>query len=133
MADFLDEKRNEIKGRITELRPLVEEHSRLEAALAALADVPHGVAASAPAKPKAAKAAVRRRSPSSRQPGRPKGSGSRGAKALELVRASPGITIPQLADMMGIKQNYLYRVMPGLVEDGLVKKDGRGWHPKGAA
>jgi hypothetical protein len=31
---------------------------------------------------------------------------------------------------MGIKQNYLYRVLPGLAEDGLVVKDGRGWKPK---
>ena len=29
---------------------------------------------------------------------------------------------------MGIKQNYLYRVMPGLAEQGLVAKSGRGWH-----
>ena len=32
----------------------------------------------------------------------------------------------------GIKQNYLYRVLPGLAEDGLVVKDGRGWKPKDA-
>ena len=31
---------------------------------------------------------------------------------------------------MGIKQNYLYRVLPGLADDGLVEKDGRGWRPK---
>ena len=29
---------------------------------------------------------------------------------------------------MGIKQNYLYRVMPDLAEQGLVTKSGRGWH-----
>jgi hypothetical protein len=29
---------------------------------------------------------------------------------------------------MGIKQNYLYRVMPGLAEEGRVIKSGRGWH-----
>ena len=33
---------------------------------------------------------------------------------------------------MGIKQNYLYRVLPGLEKDGKVVKQGRGWHPKGA-
>ncbi len=31
---------------------------------------------------------------------------------------------------MGIKQNYLYRVMPELASQGLVLKSGRGWHPK---
>ena len=49
------------------------------------------------------------------------------------MKDSPGITIPELAAKMGIKQNYLYRVLPGLAEDGLVAKDGRGWHPKDAA
>jgi hypothetical protein len=29
---------------------------------------------------------------------------------------------------MGIKQNYLYRVLPTLANEGRVKKDGRGWH-----
>ena len=50
------------------------------------------------------------------------------AQALALVGEKPGITIPELADAMGIKQNYLYRVMPGLAEEGKVTKSGRGWH-----
>jgi hypothetical protein len=29
---------------------------------------------------------------------------------------------------MGIKQSYLYRVLPGLEKDGKVKKQDRGWH-----
>jgi DNA-binding IclR family transcriptional regulator len=65
--------------------------------------------------------------------GRPKGSGTRGTEALALVTANPGITIPELAEKMGIKQNYLYRVLPGLQQEGLVSKQGRGWHPKQAA
>ncbi len=34
---------------------------------------------------------------------------------------------------MGIQQNYLYRVLPSLEQDGQVRKDGRGWYPKDAA
>jgi hypothetical protein len=49
------------------------------------------------------------------------------------VRARPGITIPELAEAMGIKQNYLYRVMPSLAESGQVIKSGRGWHARDAA
>ena len=45
-----------------------------------------------------------------------------------LLGSLRGITIPELADAMGIKQNYLYRVMPGLAEEGKVTKSGRGWH-----
>lgn len=47
---------------------------------------------------------------------------------------NPGIKIPELAAQMGIKQNYLYRVLPGLEKEGKVKKqkDG-GWHPTAEA
>jgi DNA-binding IscR family transcriptional regulator len=38
-----------------------------------------------------------------------------------------------MAQEMGIQQNYLYRVLPALQKDGLVRKDGRGWHPLEAA
>ena len=65
--------------------------------------------------------------------GRPTGSGTRGVEALELVKAHPGITVAEIAEKMGIKQNYLYRVLPGLATDGLVVKDGRGWKPKDVA
>jgi hypothetical protein len=139
MADFLDEKRNEIGARLKELKPLVEEYHRLEAAAAALDGVPPQSAGNGSGSTQRAtarvKAAGRRRSTGTGtgRRGRPKGSGTRGAEALALVKASPGITIPEIAEKMGIKQNYLYRVLPGLAEDGLVKKDGRGWHPKDAA
>lgn len=52
--------------------------------------------------------------------------------SVELVAAHPGITIPELADRMAIKQNALYRLLPELATDGLVRKDGRGWHPAAA-
>jgi hypothetical protein len=139
MADFLDEKRNEIGARLKELKPLVDEYHRLEAAAAALDGVPPQSAGNGSGSTQRAtarvKAAGRRRSTGTGtgRRGRPKGSGTRGAEALALVKASPGITIPEIAEKMGIKQNYLYRVLPGLAEDGLVKKDGRGWHPKDAA
>jgi hypothetical protein len=143
MADFLDEKRNEIGARLKELKPLVDEYTRLEKAVAALDGVSSNGSSATTARsaaPRAAKAArstkaapSRRRSTTGKRRGRPKGSGTRGNEALSLVKANPGITIPELADKMGIKQNYLYRVLPGLAEDGLVKKDGRGWHPKDAA
>jgi CRP-like cAMP-binding protein len=135
MTDFLDEKRREIQGRLKELKPLVDEYQRLEAAERALA----GVAANGSggsAAPRATSARSRRpRTASSGQGtgrrGRPKGSGKRAQQALDLVRNRPGITIPELAEAMEIKQNYLYRVMPDLAEQGLVSKSGRGWHLRG--
>jgi hypothetical protein len=160
MPDLLDEKHKEITERLKELSPIVEEHRRLQAAAKALAGIRRAAAAtvttrrskpgrprsaatattSAPAKkpgrpkragrpPAAAKAGSTATAP--RRAGRRKGSGTRAAQALAFVREQPGITIPELATKMGIKQNYLYRVLPGLEKDGKLRKQGRGWHPKG--
>jgi DNA-binding IclR family transcriptional regulator len=125
LADFLDEKRKEIAARLKELRPLVDEYQRLEAAERALSGVSDGKATQAAAPP-----ARRRRRTTEGRRGRPRGSGTRAEQARKLVNEQPGITIPELADKMGIKQNYLYRVMPQLADDGHVVRSGRGWHPK---
>lgn len=45
------------------------------------------------------------------------------------MKSRPGITIPQIAEDLKIEPNYLYRVMPKLVEDGQIKRDGNGWFP----
>lgn len=154
MTDFLDEKRKEIADRLKDLRPAVDEYNRLEAAASALEGV-GGTAATVtatattprrrgPGRPRGSvsrKAAVaaapakagRKKAgrPAGRRAGRRKGSGTRAAEALSFVQGQPGITIPELAAKMGIKQNYLYRVLPGLEQENKVAKQGRGWHPKG--
>jgi hypothetical protein len=169
VTDFLDEKRREIDDRLAELKPLIDEYNRLEAAAAALAGVrgsaPASRAAAAPAAPAApvrrgpgrprgsksrtTSAAKRRGRPPGpkaeaaatttttaaaaprRRAGRRKGSGTRAAQALSFVTGQPGITIPELAAKMAIKQNYLYRVLPGLEQEKKIKKKGRGWYPAG--
>ena len=152
MTDFLDEKRQEINQRLSELRPLVDEFHRLEAAAAALEGVGGNGVAPAPAARVSATptpAPAKRRGPGRprrtaaaapsstttaaaprRRAGRRKGSGTRSAQALNFVKEQPGITIPELAARMGIKQNYLYRVLPSLEQEGKVAKQGRGWHAK---
>ncbi len=129
MADFLDEKRKEIQARMKELKPAVEEYNLLQAAEQALGGLSNGATKPAAA-PSAAPArrARRPRAATGGRRGRPKGGGTRAAQALQLVTERPGITIPELAEAMGIQQNYLYRVMPGLAEEGKVTKSGRGWH-----
>jgi hypothetical protein len=180
VPDFLDQKRQEITNRLNELKPVVDEVRRLEAAVAALAgtvgSAASGASASAvaavtgrrgPGRPRGSgkrarkataastpavgtSATVERKKPGrpkgsgkkigrpagkvgrpkARRGGRPKGGGKRTTEALSLVRGQPGITIPELAAKMGIKQNYLYRVLPGLEKEGKLEKKGRGWHPK---
>ena len=158
MNDFLDEKHREIRDRLKKLQPAVDEYRRLEAAASALAGVGGAARASVaaavagrrgPGRPRgsgkkraaATTAAARTRTAAKpkrkaaratgrRRAGRRKGSGTRAVEALALVKGQPGITIPELAAKMGIKQNYLYRVLPGLETEGKVTKRGRGWHPK---
>jgi hypothetical protein len=119
MADFLDEKLKELNARLRELRPLVDEYHRLEKAQEALTGVDG-------TRQTRRRTAARGRG---RGRGRPRGSGTRSKEALELVRTRPGITIAQMADAMGIKANYLYRVMPTLESEGQVVKRDKGWHP----
>jgi hypothetical protein len=122
VTDFLTEKKKEIDSRLRELRPLVEEYRSLEQAAAALDGVSATPRRSTRTRAPARGTAKRRR-------GRPRGSGTRGKQALKLVKAKPGITIAELAKEMGIKANYLYRVLPGLEKEKKVKRRGRGWHP----
>ena len=165
MTDFLDEKRQEIQGRMAELRPLIDEYQRLEAAASALEGVggasstavatparrgpghpkgsgrkpgrpkgsgrkpgrPKGSGISGPGRPRkvdteaaataaAPAAATATKTPArrGRPPGRRKGSGTRAAQALAIVSEQPGVAESELAARVGIKQNYLYRVLPGL-------------------
>ncbi len=120
-TDYLSEARTALEEQLKALR---DQEGRLERALAELGGT----------------------APARRGPGRPRGSrnapgasktgprrrrrrgGTRAEQALEIVRQNPGVTIPELADRLGIKQNYLYRVMGGLEADGAVKKDGRGFN-----
>ncbi len=132
MADFLDEKRRELQERLKELRPLVDEFHRLEAAVSALDGVGNDAAVPTPTARRRSRASTGGPTPSGSsngRRGRPRGSGTRGKQALELVKTNPGITIPEIAQKMGIQQNYLYRVLPGLQKEGLIRKEGRGWHP----
>ena len=197
MSDFLDDRRKEITDRLKELKPVVDEFNRLEAAAVALAEAIGSTVGSAASDAGSAAVATvtRRRGPGrprgsgtgKKAPGRPRGSGrrarkaaastpagtgkkvgrppgsgkvgrpqgkvgrpagkvasptkarrggrpkggKRAAEALSFVQGQPGITIPELAAKMGIKQNYLYRVLPGLEQENKVTKTGRGWHPKG--
>jgi hypothetical protein len=160
VPDFLAEKRKEITARMDELGPAVKEHKRLEEAAAALDRVaaasPNGASASyspararrrpgrppgsknvsrraskaAPAASAPAKAAAKR---AAQRRGRRKGTGKRAGEALAIIQKQPGITIPDLAAKMGIKQNYLYRILPGLEGEKKVEKKGRAWHPVAAA
>ncbi len=148
MIDFLDEMRREIAVQMDKLKPLVEEYRQLEAAAAALAGIPaaaNGVSGGArrgPGRPRGSTTTATpaptpvspRPAPTAkpapkRKRGRRKRAGGRAQQALALIRAEPGIAISELAQRMGVKGSYLYRILPPLEQAGKIEKQGRGWHP----
>jgi hypothetical protein len=128
VAGFVDSTVKEIDARLSELQ---DEVKKLEAARAALVGTSRGPGRPRGSRTSSTTASTPRRA--RRRPGRPRGrrsgGGTRGAQALALVRSRPGITIPEIATELKIEPNYLYRVMPGLVKDGTVKRQGKGWIP----
>jgi hypothetical protein len=124
LASFVETTLKDIDGRLRELR---QEVDRLEAARSALSGARRG-----PGRPRGSTNSTRTRRRTAtrrRAPGGRRGGATRANQALELVRGRPGITIPQIAEAMGIEPNYLYRVLPRLAREGQLKRDGQGWHP----
>jgi hypothetical protein len=118
LAGFVDSTVKDIDERLRELK---QEVARLEAARNALTGGRRG-----PGRPPGA---TNRRGTRRGRPRGRRGGNTRANQALDLVGKQPGITIPQLAEQLKIQPNYLYRVMPKLVAEGKIKRDGQGWHP----
>jgi hypothetical protein len=132
LADFVDSTVRDIDSRLDELKLEVQ---KLEAARAALVGGRRGPGR--PAGTRTAAATPRAATPRAARSrgGRPRGrrgGNTRANQALQLVSEKPGITIPEIAESLKIEPNYLYRVMPKLVEEGSVKREGQGWHPVAA-
>ena len=125
MAGFVDSTVKDIDARLSELRAEV---TKLEAARSALTGSTRASTRSAESRDRI----VIHTPPGQPWPGTARGrrgGNTRAAQALDLVRSQPGITIPQIAEAMSIEPNYLYRVLPKLVNDGKVRREGQGWRP----
>jgi hypothetical protein len=141
-TDFLTQQRRRIDARLQELKPAHEEYLTLLEAKQALEGLKSSSGSTGtparrgPGRPrgsgngrrkKATRAASTNGRRRARRTTRRRAGGTRGDQAFELIRANPGITVPQLADRMGIRQNYLYRVTAGLQKGRKVKRQGQGF------
>lgn len=122
MPDLIDRIRTEMSTRLAELRPLVDEHARLDAALQALGDadshkpVPVSAAPAARSGSRASK-----KTPATSRPRAP-----RGANRLAVLRAAedrPGATSAELATVSGVQANTLHTLLGRLVKSGELKKE----------
>lgn len=146
-VDFLSNQRKQITKRLEELRPLYEEYLTLEKAQHALDQLGSPIRRAVSGARRSAGRSTTRRGPgrprTRRGPGRPaarrrrapvrrarpsRAGGTRTDQALATIRANPGITIPELAQKLGIQPNYLYRVTASLEKQRRVRRRGRGFH-----
>lgn len=118
----VDEAINLLRERLTELD---SERARLERALASLTDGREGKRG--PGRP--CGSANQGSSSNGRKRRRSRKGGTRAEHALKVITETPGIGAGEVADRLGIKPNYMYRVLTELQADGRVRKEGRAYHP----
>lgn len=137
----LDEVRDledRIITRMRELAPLVREFEDLKAAaghlkievpdLASGSPVSRNGAASRTAKSRPRrKAAAATRKPRTRRSRA--SAGTREEQILRMVRGEPGITVPAIADKLGVASTGLYKPVRKLIDDGQIVKDERELRP----
>ena len=136
MADLLDRIREELNARLSELRALVEEHERLDAALRALdadrtASSGRTSVSTAPASRRRGGAPTGK--PAGLQPGRaavvtpaaPRKRARRGANREAVLRAArerPGASSGELAVASGVERSTLHTLLARLVKAGELEK-----------
>lgn len=125
----VDEARKLLEDRRAQLH---EELKDLEKAISAL-----GGQSSKSAKPAASRTTGRRRgrpagSTNGRRRRRRKG-GTRSEQAVKLLTDKPGLTASEIATDLGIKPNYMYRVLSDLQGEKQIRKDGRKYYAAGSS
>jgi transposase-like protein len=119
MADTADRILDDLRRRRDELKPLVSELDRIEAAIDALERASGDAGSRGNGRASGASA------PAGRRRGRPrKGEPNRTDQFLALVREG-GTSISAAARELGIGPNYLYRIANTLQSEGTIRKDGR--------
>jgi hypothetical protein len=121
-SSAVDEAAKLLRDRISELD---SERAKLERALASLTDGKEGKRG--PGRPRGSSSSAA--SANGRRRRRRRKGGTRAEHALKVISEEPGIGASAIAEKLGIKPNYMYRVLHELQADGRVRKEGRAYHP----
>jgi hypothetical protein len=119
--DLLKRTTDELRKRLNELAPQVQEHERIQKALAVL-DKPTG-RKSSPRRSRGTGASGRRRTTSGRA-----GRGERRQQLLRVVQTEPGIRPSEAARQMGINPSQLHALSRRLEEAGELERRDGGLH-----
>jgi transcriptional regulator with GAF, ATPase, and Fis domain len=120
--DLLERAKEEIRERLTELEPLVEERDRLRSALEALE------AGEGPKTPPRRASRQRGRPTTSRRAGR----GERRTQLLELLQAEPGLRPTEAARRMAVNPAQVHSLARRLEEDGALERRDGALYPSGS-
>ncbi len=120
MPDLLDRIRSEMSTRLAELRPLVDEHTRLNAALQALGDLQSRKPVRAPAAPPASRSRAPKTTSATARKRAPRGANR--VVVLQAAENRPGATSAELATVSGVQGNTLHALLARLVKSGELQK-----------
>jgi len=128
--NIVKEAKDKAKARIKELEPLVKEHAELSNFLAKLdapVQLPQPDADPRPAPTPRAQVDAQLAGKGGTKKRRKRAGGTTADKAVAIIADNPGVGASEVAKQMGIKPNYLYRVLGDLEKAGTLKKDGRSY------
>ena len=134
VSDLLDRIRSDLADRLAALQPAVDEHARVQRAVAALDGMQPAAAtprpASAPPAARAARASGRAAAPA--KPARRRGATRSGAeraapgqtqlRVIEQLRSAPGSSSTAVANVLGISANAAAATISRLVKQGRVRR-----------
>src|SRR4051794_10460499 len=116
MPDLLEDARRQIKSRLQELQPLVQEAEHLQRALDALATTPTRAHANG-----------RRTTRAPRTRSRARSRGDVRAAVIDHVRANPGSTASDVAEALNLKRTSVATRLTQLAKSGDLVKAARGY------
>jgi CRP-like cAMP-binding protein len=123
--DFYEKIAEELRERMAELEPAVQEYARLKALFEIVTKEPSADAFEVVAHgtgPPPVAASPRRRGAAATAP-----RGYRASQVVTLLRKEPGLTRAQLAERLGIRVGYLYQLLPALRKKGFVRERDGSW------
>ena len=120
--DLLERAKRELRERLQELYPLVEERDRLRAALEALEGGESEKRASRRA------SGQRGRPTTSRRAGR----GERRTQLLEVLQAEPGLRPSEAAQRMAVNPSQVHSLVRRLEEEGALERRDGALYPSGS-
>jgi hypothetical protein len=147
LADEVQSVRQRVAARLAELEPLAREYeqlTRLAGELGLPAAVSQGTNDHQPAAPRRAKPPGRATLPASRRTkvaarrraqstpsssARHAGAGALRERVLQAVRSSPGVSVAEIAALLGIEATKLYRPVRELTSEGALIKRARALFP----